>query len=63
MCWLAYVCPPRVHSGWHCMAISTMCVSSKHNSTRVDEGKEVLDYSRDKSEGAYRSGEGGEELA
>ena len=33
----------------------------RHNPTRVDEGRKVPTYSRDKNEGTYRSGERGEE--
>ena len=31
-----------------------------YNFTRVDDGGKKLNYSRDKNEGTYRSGEGGE---
>ena len=38
--------------------------ASKRGDMQLDasrRGKKVLDYSRDENEGAYRSGEGGEE--
>ena len=31
-----------------------------YESTRVDEGRQMLNYSRDKKEGTYRGGEGEE---
>ena len=36
---------------------------SRHNSTRVDEKRKELKYSRDKMQGTNRSGEGGQEPA
>ena len=43
--------------------VSDVCYVDKHNSTRIGEGRKVRNYSRDKDEGAYHGGEGGEEPA